>query len=94
MLPVKVISLLKVINLKSLPIIGVTLNSKLTFETHLRKIVLKAAMSLGIVRQAEKLFDCPRMLKSCFNALPVESHVGMLGSKLKSCCGASFGYAR
>ena len=38
--------------LKSLRILGVTLDSKLTFETHLRKVVSKAIRSLGIVRRA------------------------------------------
>ena len=34
----------------------------------MREAVSKAAMSLGVVRQAGKLFDCPRVLKNCFNA--------------------------
>ena len=35
---------------------------------HLREVVSKAARSLGIVRRAGKLFNCPRGLKSYFNA--------------------------
>ena len=53
---------------KSLRILGVTLNSNLTFEMHVRGVVSKAARSLGVVRRAESLFDCPRVLKSCFTA--------------------------
>ena len=55
-------------DVKSLRILVVTFNSKLTFETHLREVVSKAAMSLGFVRRTGKLFDCPRVLKSCFKA--------------------------
>ena len=50
---------------KSLCILGVTVGSKLTFETHWREVESKA---LNVVRRAEKLFDFPRVLKSCFNA--------------------------
>ena len=52
---------------KSPRILVVTLDSKLTFETHLREVVSKAARSLGVVRGAGKLFDCPREPKGCFN---------------------------
>ena len=51
---------------KGLRIFGVTLDSKLTLETHC--VVSKAAKSLGVVRRARKLFYCRRVLKSCFNA--------------------------
>ena len=49
-------------------ILEVTFDSKLTFETHLREVVSKAARSLVVVRRAGELFDCPRVLKSCLNA--------------------------
>ena len=48
--------------------LGVNLNSKLTFETYLGKVGSKA---LGVwVSYADQVsyFDCPRMIKSCFNA--------------------------
>ena len=48
-------------------ILSVTLDSNLTFETPLREVETNAARSLGVVRCAGKLFDCPRELKSCFN---------------------------
>ena len=48
-------------------ILGVTIDSKLTFETFLQEFVSKAARILGVVRRAEKLFECPHVLKSYFN---------------------------
>ena len=53
---------------KNLHILGVTLYSKLTFETRLREVMSKAARSLGVVLRAGKLFDYPRALKSYFNS--------------------------
>ena len=53
---------------KSPRILGVNFDSKLTFEMHLWKVVLKAARNLGVGRRAGKLFDCQRVLKGCFNA--------------------------
>ena len=52
---------------KSVRTLGITFDSKLTFETHLREVVSKAAGSLD-VRKTGKLFDCQHVLKSCFNA--------------------------
>ena len=40
-----------------LRILGITLDSKLTFETHLLEVVSKAAGSLGVVHRAGKLFN-------------------------------------
>ena len=53
---------------KSLPILGVTLDSSLTFVTHLRQVVVNSARSLFVVPRTGKLFDCSRLLKSYFNA--------------------------
>ena len=75
-------------------ILGVTIDSKLTFEAHLREVASVAARSLEVVRRAGKLFRYPRVLKICFNAyalssleycdpvcLPsAESHLGLLDS--------------
>ena len=58
---------------KSVRIIGVILDSKLTFETHLRHVMSKEARSLGVMLQAGKLFECPRVLKSCFNVYVLSS---------------------
>ena len=78
--------------IKSLRILGVTFDTKLKFDTHLREVVSKAARSLAVVRGAGNVFDCPRVLKSCFNAhvlssleycalvwmSSAESHLGLL----------------
>ena len=40
--------------IKGRRILGETLDSKLTCQTHLRKVVSKAAMSLEVVRRAGK----------------------------------------
>ena len=53
---------------QSLCIFGATFYSKLTLETHRREVVSKAARSLVVAFMAEKLFDCPRVSKSYFNA--------------------------
>ena len=53
---------------KRLHILGVSLDSKLTLETHLQEVMSKAARSLRVMLGARKLFDCPRLLKSGFNA--------------------------
>ena len=47
-------------------ILWVAFDSKLTRETHLSDVV--ATRSFGVMRQAGALFDCPYVLKSCFNA--------------------------
>ena len=84
--------------LKSVRILGVTSGSKLTFQTHLREVVSKAARKLGVVRRARQLFDCPRDVISCFNTYvlssleycaPVqmssaESHLSLLDSTVRS----------
>ena len=59
--------------LRSLHVLGVTFDSKLMFETHSHEVVSQAARSLGAVRRAGKLFDCPRALKNCFNTYALSS---------------------
>ena len=46
----------------SLHILRITSDFKLMFETHLWEVKSKAARSLGVVRRAGMLFDCPRVL--------------------------------
>ena len=60
-------------DLQSLRILGVTVDSKFTFETHMWEVVSKAARILGVVPREGKLFECPRVLKSCFNAYVLSS---------------------
>ena len=62
----------KLEEVKSLRILMVTLDSMLKFETHLREIVSKAASSQGIVQESY-LFDCLRVLKSCFTTYVLSS---------------------
>ena len=59
--------------IKRLRILRMTIDFKLTFETNMRQVVSKPARSLGVVRGSGKLFDCPRVLKSCFNAYVLSS---------------------
>ena len=49
--------------IKSLRILGVTLDSELKFETHLREVVWKAATSLGVVSRAGKYFNAYVLFK-------------------------------
>ena len=58
----------KLEEVKSRRILGVSLDSNLSFETYLREVVSKAARSLGAMHRPEKLFDCSRVPMSCFNA--------------------------
>ena len=58
---------------KSMRILGVIFYSKWTFEIHLRELVPEAARNQEIVLRVGKLFDCPRVLKSCFNAYVLSS---------------------
>ena len=80
---------------KSKRILGVTLDSKLTFKTHFREVVQKAAKSLGVALLA---FDCHRVVKSYFNAFvlsnleyfapmwmsSVKSHLGLVDCIVRS----------
>ena len=64
----------------------------------MREVVSKAARSLGPVGRAGKLFDCPRVLNSYFNAYVLSrleycapvwmssagSHLGLLDSIVRS----------
>ena len=53
---------------ESLRILGIILDYKLTFDTHVSDSMSQEAESLDIVHHVEKLFDCPPVLKSCVNA--------------------------
>ena len=52
----------------SLQVLGVTLDSKLTFETHVRNIVSVASQKLGIVRKAFKIFGDVVVTSRCFKS--------------------------
>ena len=59
--------------IKESRILGVTFDSKLTFENQLRGVISMAARNLGVVRRAGKLFDYLHMPKGCFNAYVLSS---------------------
>ena len=52
----------------SLVILGVTLDSKMTFEQHISNVVSSAARSMGIVRRASKIFGTLDVLTTCFRS--------------------------
>ena len=75
------------LEVKSLRILGVTLDSKLTLETHLRDVVSKAARNLADVRRAGKVFDYPRVFIRAISIhmfYPARSIVGLLDSIFRS----------
>jgi hypothetical protein len=49
---------------QSLVVHGVILDSKLTFEAHIREVVSSSSMALGITRKASKIFQSPDMLET------------------------------
>jgi len=60
-------------NVKSLVILGVTFDSKLTFEEHLRLVSKSVSQRIGILRKSWKVFRDSQVLLRCFNCflLPV-----------------------
>ena len=58
----------KLEEVRSLRIVGVTLDSKLIFETHLHEVASKTATIVCVMRRAGELFDFPHVLNSCLNA--------------------------
>ena len=54
-------------------ILGVTFDSKLTFEKHLRSVSRAASQRLGILRKSWKVFHDRSLLRRCFRGfvLPV-----------------------
>ena len=87
-----------IIKIKILCYFCFLLDSKLTSNIQLRVIVSNVARSLGVVRRAGELYDCPRVFKSCSNehvlstlkyCAPVwisfaEFHLGLLDSVVRS----------
>ena len=49
-----------------LKLLGVTLDSKLTFEKHLRNVSMGISQKLGILRKAKKVYDDDIILRRCF----------------------------
>jgi hypothetical protein len=53
---------------QSLVVIGVNLDSKLTFEGHIREVLSSSSRALGIMREAGKLVESPDVLETCFRS--------------------------
>ena len=49
-----------------LKLLGVTLDSKLTFETHLRDMSRSISQKLGILRKSKKIYEDDDILRRCF----------------------------
>ena len=49
-----------------LKLLGVTLDSKLTFETHLRDMSRSISQKLGILRKSKKIYEDDIILRRCF----------------------------
>ena len=71
--PVLIISDTRLTTNSSIKILGVTLDSKLTFEQHIRSVSASVAQKIGLLRKSFKIFNDPLILKHCFNTfiLPV-----------------------
>ena len=52
----------------SFKILGVTLDSKFTFEKHIRSVSSSIAQKIGILRKSFKIFGDQSVLKNCFNS--------------------------
>ena len=60
-------------DLAYLEILGLTLDSKLTFEMHLRSVARSVSQKIGIMRKSWSIFRDPSLMKTCFYSflLPV-----------------------
>ena len=63
-----------------LVILGVTFDSKLTFENHLRLVSRAASQRLGILRKSSRMFHDRSLLERCFRCfvLPVFQHCSVV----------------
>ena len=55
-----------IIKSDQLKLLGVTLDSKLTFETHLRNVSRGISQKLGILRKSKKIYKDDDILRKCF----------------------------
>jgi hypothetical protein len=51
-----------------LVVLGVTFDSKLTFEAHIRDVVSSSSRAWGIIRKAFKIFQSLDVLNTCFRS--------------------------
>ena len=66
-----------------LVILGVTFDSKMTFETHLHSVSRAASQRLGILRKSWRVFNDRLLLGRCF--------MGFVLPVLEYCCGVVLG---
>ena len=71
--PVLSVNGVKLKNLEYLEILGVTFDSKITFESHLRSISRSVSQKIGIMRKSWSVFGDHALMRRCFNSflLPV-----------------------
>ena len=63
-----------------LVILGVTLDSKMTFEKHLRQVSRAASQRLGILRKSRRVFHDRSLLGRCFRGLSCQFWSAVLQS--------------
>ena len=68
-------------------ILGVILDSKFTFEKHIRSISSSVAQKIGILRKSFKIFGDQSILKNCFNSfiLPCFEYCSPVWSSAADC---------
>ena len=81
-----------------LVILGVTIDSKMTFEKHLRSVSRAASQRFGILRESWRVFHDRSILGRCFPGFVLKvleycsaDAAGMLGH-VTSCMGIFFSY--
>ena len=57
----------------SFKVLGVTLDSKLTFEDHIRSVSSSVAQKIGLLRKSFRIFNDRSVLKNCFNSFILPS---------------------
>ena len=71
-----------------LDIFGVTFDSRLTFENHLRSVSRAASQRLGILRKSWRIFHDRLVLERCFRGfvLPILEYLKLLNPIVNGAC--------
>ena len=74
-------------NVFELRVLGVILDHKLIFESHLRSVAASASQKLGILRKTYKVFSDPALIIKCFWSflLPVLEYCSPVWSSAAAC---------
>ena len=67
-----------------LVILGVTFDSKMTFEKHLRWVSRAASQRLGILRKSWRVFYDRSLLGTCFGPIHTDTHLKLLDRAIGS----------